>query len=153
MWIMHLKISEHTTCLSGKDSWETHHKSLDWRRKNTRGTHWSCETSSRYSHFSDRPTRTHPQREIKTSSPHPSWPLALHLISTVSLYDHQESILLLLIDHCGLLTSSLVLLRLYPQFTAMSKGLISVQPFAVQVLERLPAHGEDMKRSHRPPRL
>lgn len=50
-----------------------------------------------------------------------------------------------------LLTSSLVLLRLYPQFMAMSMGCISVQPSAVQVLERLPRDGDDIKRSE-PPR-
>lgn len=42
-----------------------------------------------------------------------------------------------------MLTSSPVLLRLYPQFTAMSMGCISVQPSAVQVLERLPGEEED----------
>ena len=66
-------------------------------------------------------------------------------------WDHWVSALLLLIDSGGVLTSSPVPLRLYPQFTAMSKGCISVQPSAVQVLERLPGVWEDMQRS-KPPR-
>lgn len=50
----------------------------------------------------------------------------------------------------GLLTSSLVLLRLYPQFMAMSTGCMSVHPSAVQVFERLPVGYEDIRRSHHP---
>lgn len=55
-------------------------------------------------------------------------------------------------DCVSLLTSSLVLLRLYPQLTAMSIGCISVQPSSVQVFERLPGDGEEPKRSQPPKR-
>lgn len=68
-----------------------------------------------------------------------------------SQLDHWVSAMLPLIDSGGVLTSSPVPLRLYPQFTAMSKGCISVQPSAVQVLERLPGVWEDMQKS-KPPR-
>ncbi len=111
------------------------------------GKHWSCEANNQYSHFPDRPDNTHPQRKrkdvlIKFFLPTGSRDDFALCCRVHSQWDRWVSVRLPLIDCGGLLTSSLVLLRLYPQFTAMSKGCISVQPSAVQVLERLPGEGD-----------
>lgn len=101
--------------------------------------------TNQYSNFPNTANNTHPQSKEKSFS---SFFLTAGSGHHFPLCCSGHS----LWDCVSLLTSSLVLLRLYPQLTAMSIGCISVQPSSVQVFERLPGDGEEPKRSQPPKR-